>query len=365
MFFKHSEVLPVLSDPGQRRGYYTATAQQHPDFFTPSGSLFLDGDAHQALRQFWHAIGVARRFPVDVDVAMSIGHVTGCNPPSEGQVSREVSRLMMQSMWGERPTEEVLNASGLYQSFGKFGIFGKDVHRVLGPAGIAVKVKLASESVAEWAETTTFGKLLNNSQDILYPGHSRKEVIDNVVMGTLFAGLLGTTDMALKCITYQKRDEAHQVLFKENPERYLIELMRLDSAVTSVTALLKNTTTINLEGRVVQLEDGTPAQYVTSTANRDPLFWNDPSGFNPNRADLGEMLSWNGKASDAEARNFAGAPRHCPGYCLSLKVGAAVCAGMMGSFEELYAAGKILADNGKVHCNTFGEHPEPPVWQQQ
>ena len=66
--------------------------------------------------------------------------------------------------------------------------------------------------------------------------------------------------MTLKCVKYQKglsqlgqpEDQAHldeQVrLFKKNPEKYLVELMRFDSAVTSVTETLTSDQTMVLEG---------------------------------------------------------------------------------------------------------------------
>jgi hypothetical protein len=170
--------------------------------------------------------------------------------------------------------------------------------------------------------------------------------------------------MTLKCVQFQIEKEGHEALFKENPEKYLVELMRYDSAVTSVTETLAENETLVMEGRTLKFAQGTPVQLVLATANRDPTFWKNPDGFNPQREQLAETLSWNGRVASVEARSFKQAPRHCPGHCLSLKIGAAICSAMMGSFEELHAAGKVLKNGGNVQCNNFNPHrEEPTLWE--
>merc|ERR1719464_769273 len=228
--------------------------------------------------------------------------------------------MIMHGIWGEMPSASVEASLVTYAKFGKFGIFGADIHRILGPTGIAGQIKDASDAVASWAQTTKFAKLALQARDAFAPLLSDDSlIIDDMTIATLFAGLGGTTDMTLKCIINQKRDPAHERLFKQDPEKYLIELMRMDSAVTSVTELFRDNMTMNLGGRDVNLAKGTPAQLVLTTANRDPTHWDRPDAFDPDRKDLRDTLSWNGKAADAEARSLDNAPRHCPGHCLSLK----------------------------------------------
>jgi len=241
--------------------------------------------------------------------------------------------------------------------------------------GIAAKIKAAGDEVVKWAKSTPFRDILVAARDAYDPGNpwfsNETKMISDLTLATLFAGLVGTTDMTLKCVKYQlghsrlgKTTPSQTSLFEQDPEKYLIELMRYDSAVTSVTEALGENRPMILEGRRMNLKEGTPMQLVLATANRDPSYWSNPDGFDPIRAQLAETLSWNGRVASVEARSFSEAPRHCPGHCLSLKVSTSICAGMMGSFEKLVAEGKLLKNDGKVQCNNFNpDLVEPPLWE--
>jgi cytochrome P450 len=367
MIFKYPQVQSRLHDPEQKRGYYTATAPQHPDFFHPEGPLFIDGDRHKSFRRLLELAGFARRYHVDAGLVRAIPAV-GDEAPSEADVAAAVGPLVMKGIWGTDPTPEAEEAMATYARFGKYAIFGKEIHRfALGPTGIADSIKEASTRVTAWAKTTPFRYLLRRAVVAHGPANpfffDEDRLLDDLTLATLFAGLVGTTDMVTKCVLYQQRDASHVAMFKENPERYLIELMRYDSAVTSVTELLREDQAMNLEGRNITLKEGTPAQLVLASANRDPTHWMRADDFDPARPDLKDTLSWNGRVEDVEARSLERAPRHCPGFCLSLKVGAAVCAKMMGSFDELQREGKVLQHgSGAVKCNNFNEADEPPLW---
>merc|ERR1719215_1437607 len=106
--------------------------------------------------------------------------------------------------------------------------------------------------------------------------------------------------------------------------------MRYEAAVRSVTALYKKDTDEVILGKNISFQADTPYQVVMASANRDPAVFQDPNKFNPSRSELGDMLSWNGRLKDVEAGNRTAAPRLCPGHCLSLKLGALVCASFMG-----------------------------------
>lgn len=114
-------------------------------------------------------------------------------------------------------------------------------------------------------------------------------------------------------------------MYRKDARSYLHELMRVDSAVTSVTGTLEQTGTWRLEGINVNLPKDTGVQYVLATANRDASVFPNPSSFNPERPEIGESLSWNGRLQDVIARNYSAAPRFCPGYHLSVKIAEAVC----------------------------------------
>lgn len=366
MKFKFQEVLAGVSDPNQRRGYYTATVNQHPDFFHPDTILFQDGGRHYKYRHLFELSGFARRYPVDVEVARQIPVAEGCEVPDTDVFSTHVGRLVQMAIWGSDPPEEIMDEIRTYGARGPLGIFGDVIQPVLNLPGIAGAVRQAKDNVAKWALTTPFADVFFKARDHLLaddPFFSSNDIlIDSIGVASLFAGLVGTVDMTTKCVSFQKLETRHHDFFMQDPEKYLIELMRFDSAVTSTTELLQAETQIVLEGRNITLKAGSPQQLILATANRDPSFWHNPSDFNPERSQLAETLAWNGRAEDVEARSLEKAPRHCPGMCLSLKVAAAACASMMGVFDELLDAGKILANGGLVRCNNFGEHEEPELW---
>jgi len=364
--WKHSVVAPGMVDPQQKRGYYTATVTQHSDWFDPETILFLDGDRHRKFRDILELSGFARRYNVDVELARQVPVSVGCDIPDGDTFSMHVGKLVQKAIWGAEPPADVMDEILTYGSYGALGIFGVITQAILSPVGIAGQVKTARAKVAAWAETTPFAEVFLKARNELASSDSRfakdSVMLEGMGVASLFAGLVGTMDMTEKCVKFQKQDMRHRELFLKHPEKYLIEVMRFDSAVTSVTETLQKDTTYIIEGRNITLKAGTPQQLVLATANRDPTFWLRPSEFDPDRAQLEETLSWNGRAVDVEARSLEKAPRHCPGMCLSLKVAAATCASFMGVFEELLEQGKILANDGEVKCNNFGEHDEPELW---
>ena len=134
------------------------------------------------------------------------------------------------------------------------------IHKILGPVGIAAKVKAAGIAVGDWAKLTPFRHVLMSARDVHGPANpwfaNETKLIADLTLATLFAGVVGTTDMTLKCVKYQmglsqlgaSSAANQQALFAADPERYLVELMRYDSAVTSVTETLGADQTIILEG---------------------------------------------------------------------------------------------------------------------
>jgi hypothetical protein len=367
MIFKYSSVYPRLTDPMQKRGYYTATAPQSPSFFSKDSPLFLDGERHQTVRQLLEKAGFARRYEVDQALIQAIPAVMTDSVSAE-TVSRAIIPALMKAVWGVEPPADVQTAVDEYGKYGKFAIFGQVIEDyALGPVGIAARIAENRKKVAEWATTSPFFEILRGvrDSDSAFVGHpwllDSKALVANLADASLFAGLVGSTDLIQKCVNYQLRDANHKKMFEASPEQYLIELMRYDSAVTSVTEVLSQNITLIISGRKINFAAGTPVQLVLASANRDPLQFQSPDDFDPSRSELGDTLAWNGAARDVESRDFAKAPRHCPGFCLSLKLGAAVCAKMLGSYDTLRTSGKV--GNVTVACANFGSHPEKDPWQ--
>lgn len=364
MVFKYSEVFPRLVNPLQARGFYAATAPESTNYFSRSMIIFLDGEKHRKVRRLLNHAGFARRYPIDLELVRSIT-ASGDDMPS---VVAATAPTLFKGLWGAVPNAEVMKAIQTYGEYGKFAIFGERIDEVLSPAGLTKKIMDARESMTDWASATPFVQVLLAARGDIMPGDSEfvnaRRLVQDITDLSAFAGLLGTTDMVHKCVLNQRKDEGHKRLFRADPEKYLIELMRLDSAVTSVTELLRKAAPYILEGRNITLDGGTPVQLVLATANRDPVQFVRPEEFDPSRSNLGDTLAWNGRAQDVEARDEERAPRHCQGFCLSIKVAAAVCAKMTGSFEDLLAKGKV---GGKIRCNNFqheaGKGDNKPLWK--
>jgi len=363
--FKYDKVREVLMDPKQGRGYYTATSPSAPYIFNSDGAIFLSSGspAHTDVRKAYKSIGLAQNFDVPMAKLESIAL-----PPSNGEpeVGDIVLPTVLNMVWGAWPPEDVVKAVSGYLRFGAIGIFGKVVGDFfLCPLGICKQIVEQRRAALEWAENTDYAKnvVLKNSEvqeyiktypipkDSAIPLSPDEHFIQNIVDITLFAGYVGTTHLTTKCITYQK-DAEMKALFEEDPETFIVEVMRVDSAVTSVTALLPEDEPMILEGWNITMAKDTPFQAVIATANTDLTHWEDPKKVNPKRKNLGDTLSWNAPARYVEAQDFANAPRYCPGFCASIKAGAAICAKYMGSFDKLKAEGKI---GGKVECNNFNQ----------
>jgi len=357
MIFPYSDVSRDLSNPDQKRGYYTATVPQVEQWFLKETPLFLDGETHRGCRHLLKKTGFAFANNVNVAAVQKIQRVSGQKAPGPSEMAAIIGPIVFEQIWGAVPPTSLTSALKDYGSYGPMSIFGKYMYNFVKPMGISGKIARSLDQVSDWALKTPYAKTVQEGLKAGYGSPwqvSNKTLVKVITIASMFAGIVGTSDMTTKCVDYQKKMPGHVDMFKADPEKYLIELMRLDSAVTSITKLLAKTETMNLEGRSIKLAAGTPVQSVIATANRDPVHWTNPEEFDPNRKGQEDMLSWNGNLKDVEAMNLEKAPRYCPGYCLSLKVGAAACARMMGSYDELFAAGKLLANDGKVECNNFG-----------
>jgi len=381
--FKYSKVSADMADPTQSRGYFTAAANQHQSVFNVDLPLFLSSgsDQHSMWRQMFERTKFARRFPVPLKV---IKKMVTWSPlvngtVDKGMIARAVFPFTQQMLWGAFPDEAAVAATAPYLKEGSLGIFGDTAHNLIagvrhehGEPSMTENLIGYRKAALAWVKTTPVFKSMKNDSMVRdyidkYPGlvavHPFNEQLGynteedhffmNIVDATLFAGYIGTTDLLHKCVRYQHNNSDMENLFKEDPEAFIIELMRYDGAVASFTALYKEDTEEVIEGKKLVFKKGSPYQASLMTANRDPTEFEEPAQFNTKRANIGNSLSWNGRLEDVERRDLVKAPRHCPGHCASLKLGAALCAQFMGSFDELMKKGMLTAE---IKCNRF-----PPI----
>jgi len=374
MIFNYDEAVAVLEDPTQKRGFYVATTKQHQQSFNLDSPLFLDSGSEQH-NQFREILEITQFADAKVLDNTILAHLGGSAKPGaaivDGMVSEQVIvqatfPAIMKALWGEFPGAETRAVAG-YLSVGGIGVFGEIAHDLImgvrmtpGEPSLTELLLNIRKTALQFAKGSPYGQRLKKSAEVQsytsqFPGlFSSKpwnkalgynteidHFIMNVQDAAMFAGLIGTSQLAARCVKYQHNDTAMKGLFEDDPERFIIESMRYEAAVRSVTALYKKDTDEVILGKNISFQADTPYQVVMASANRDPAVFQDPNKFNPSRSELGDMLSWNGRLKDVEAGNRTAAPRLCPGHCLSLKLGALVCASFMGSLQTLLESGKL------------------------
>ena len=115
------------------------------------------------------------------------------------------------------------------------------------------------------------------------------------------------------------------MLYRADPRAFIKECVRLDAPVTSATCAFSAPTTVSFNQSCCgsptnhALPEGTLHQYVLSIANRDPAKFRQPDAFDPARAELDDMLGWNGALSSP-----ADYPRICPGRDMSIVIVEAI-----------------------------------------
>jgi len=376
MVFKYDKVVGDLTDPAQARGYFMSASRQHRQTFNVDSPLFRSSNSpqHKDLRVILENISYARQVPVPLDTIKTLVPVNrSVDARTIGTWVFAFSQLMI---YGVMPDRATIGAVLGYLVPGTLGVFGELTNTlIMGPRMVDGEPSMEEQLLGyrkaglAFAKTTPFAANLTNNRLMLefiekYPGvlaaqpyneflgydTEKDHFLMNLVDAGLFAGLIGTNDATSKCIAYQVRDQNMEDSFNDEPQMFMIELMRYDSAVTSFTATYKEDTDEVLEGKRIKFKKGTPYQSVIAVANRDPVQFPDPHKFDAKRDNPGDVLSWNGKLKDVEKRDLVNAPRHCPGHCLSLKLAATLCARFMGSPDEVFD--KIGTD---INCANAGK----------
>ncbi|CAK9083607.1 5-methyl-1-naphthoate 3-hydroxylase (Azinomycin biosynthesis protein B1) [Durusdinium trenchii] len=386
MRFHYEEVASAQANPKQKRVFSLASTTPTEECHARSLPLFYSSGSpeHTQWRQLLDAAGFEEMHKKELTTAASlldaawleklrraIGMQSVLPAPTELEVGRIVIPLVFEAIWGKK-----ISASEVYQilpylELGKMCILGKRGKHVGVVQPRALKA-IKNVAIAFARDSPTAQKLYKLIQEpkfatlkhLLETDMTEETLNDklvrDIIHASLFAGVLGTSDMTTKCVQSQFKDGNHVMMFRKDAGAYLHELMRLDGAVQQFTTALDSDQTIVLEGHKVAFPKDQAVNMVMNTANRDPSKFPDPDVFDPDRANLDEMLTWNGQLKHVMARNYSGAPRFCPGYHLSMKVAKEVCAQMTkdlnqwGGFSREHA--KI---EGLVKIKTpgyFGKH---------
>eukprot|EP00929_Paragymnodinium_shiwhaense_P027820 TRINITY_DN16245_c0_g1_i1.p1 TRINITY_DN16245_c0_g1~~TRINITY_DN16245_c0_g1_i1.p1 ORF type:complete len:300 (-),score=46.20 TRINITY_DN16245_c0_g1_i1:577-1476(-) len=214
------------------------------------------------------------------------------------------------------------------------------VQRVLFNAGIrrVQALRVATVNLVEKYQLEGVFEKMNNDLPKPYRRQPVVKLCDEIMYIIGFAGVGGTcaavesvaaflqakkpSESAKDAIDFSKYQtpEAMVAAFRRDPTSYIKETCRLDPPVTSATQLLKQSATVELAGRQIEVPAGTMNQYVIAMANRDDSVFVQSQVFDPERANLGKALTWHGAFGADAAADEAAYPRICPGRYLSLDI---------------------------------------------
>jgi len=263
------------------------------------------------------------------------------------KVQRMVSKCIFWVFFGEWVTDAEAEVLRGWRTHATYFVLPRLMHRFLFNAGIN-KVKTLRVATVGIIEKYGLQDKFEQMNDNLPIRWRRKEVVklcDEIMYAVGFAGIGGTCaacesmgcflqakippESAVQHIKWGVFDTEEKMVakYKENPERYIKETCRLDPPVTSATSALKDATTVSFNGVEHELPAGVLNQYVVSMANRDPAVFNSAEIFDPDRKELNQALTWNGRFGAGDETDF---PRICPGRNLSMQVIKAICNHALG-----------------------------------
>jgi cytochrome P450 len=259
-------------------------------------------------------------------------------------VQRTVCKCVFYVMFGEWISFDEAEILAGWRRNATFFILPRLLQRFLFNLGIR-KVKKLREDTVRIVEARGLESTFVRMNDSLPEAWRRTPVVklcDEIMYVIGFAGMGGTSacvetvgqflqvkipaESASNAIEFGRFKTSAEMVaaYKENSEAYIKEACRLDPPVTSATQVLRQSQEVELAGRQFNFPAGSLNQYVVSMANRDESVFEKPQLFDPDRANLGKALTWNGAFQGNRANDEASYPRICPGRYLSLQVTEAI-----------------------------------------
>jgi len=264
------------------------------------------------------------------------------------RVQKAVSKCLFFMVFGKWVNDEEATMLTGWRTNAPFWILPRMAHRFFFNVGIG-KVKDLRIKTIRLVEMYNLQEVFVGMNDRLPAEYRRADVVelcDEVMFAIGFAGIGGTcaavesvgaflqckipAESAAKHIKWGDYGTSAKMVakYRANPETYIRETLRMDPPVTSATNVLKEPTTVKLNGRDFDMPAGMLNQYVHSMANRDESVFPDPDTFNPDRGNLNEALTWNGAFGASDEASY---PRICPGRHLSLDLARAILGHAVGS----------------------------------
>lgn len=354
-FFDHRTISEMLMSNNQPRGRFLATGAV-PDVCLGKDTLIFlpttpgGKSLHDQLRSF--VVKVLRGFYVNETTDRGVQWMgepvvekDNVPQPTSKQLVRYLVSTMFYRLFGRAPTSSEADTILSYFDYVAVCFFGTGIpgdlmaklskvpeirKAVLDIARRSPTGDLIAVEVAKWNEHCDNQPNRLDETDCLPIDETA--MLQQVVDGYLFAGLLGTTSLATSAFNRLRSHPAlYGPMWQRDPISFLVECARLDPPVSSVTALLDNDRELYVGvgyadmfggheagGHKVLFPKGTPIQMLITQANRDSsVFGHTANQFDPTRSTLGHVLSWNGLEMNVRERS---APRGCPGHDLAIDV---------------------------------------------
>mmetsp|Transcript_18184 Transcript_18184/g.50599 ORF Transcript_18184/g.50599 Transcript_18184/m.50599 type:complete len:651 (+) Transcript_18184:64-2016(+) len=344
---RHADVGKLIADPHQRRPVMIGGGAA-PCCFDETLPVFMSAGSpeHTQVRKLWDTIGLATMHLGDLSEitpltdstfiavrkkAMALG---GMTTPMLDELAGYVAPLFLEKLWGKKPTAEEAGEIAAYGSIGGPCIVSHVIRRLPILPGKIIAVR---EKAFTFAMGSPVGNLL--ATEIEKPEYAElREVyskrpkgvvgtaVQNLADASLFAGLIGTSAASMNCLLQLNRGPQFVKMFRGNSTAFMYEVMRTATAVIGSMQQTKAPLKARIFGEDVLLPNGSLVEQVTGLgAGLDASVFPDPYRFDTSRQNLGETMNWNGKTKYVMARDYAGAPRFCPGGALSVKIAAKVC----------------------------------------
>ena len=355
----YASVRETMASDQTRAPAFGAVSTCVPELFPADMLLFLDGQKWKTVRGLIESqLTTEENWGPRVDKLPELLARLAPSPCTLKTLDKPTcDKMVATAVWylvfGAELSEEQATTVGQWGASGLAGyfIFPRMIHRIAFNRLLARVTSLRKDTLAVFTALGLQERAVELNS-MLGP-HARPSALafaDELMYAVNFAGVGGTQHGCWGTLSFLQRrtidvppasvtfpHESMVALYRARPDAFIKECVRLDAPVTSATCVFATPTSVDFNNsccaaapRGHSLPEGTLHQYVLSIANRDESKFPSPSTFDPTRANLDDMLGWNGQLSAP-----AEYPRICPGRDMSIAIIRAV----VGLVEEVQGLG--------------------------
>jgi len=349
--WRYDKVLATMKSDQKRTRAFGAVRVACPEVFPTRLLLFESGSSWAAVRAGIQkhmtnpSVWAGRRSGLQAAIAAHAPSEMSAATLTKADCDKMAAAGVWWLVFGKTLSDEQVVTIAAWGASGGAGsfIFPRLIQRIAFNA-LARKtqdLRLASLDIFKQQGLQPLAETINSELPAEYQVDELMYLAEVLIFSACFAGVGGTqhgtwataqflvgktVDVPQESVAFP--DAASLVAaYKRDPAAFIKEAVRLDAPVTSATCAFEEETEVPLklscccgDVKPTSIPKDTLHQYVLSMANRDEAKWGPTANtFDPSRADLEDMVGWNGPLSDR-----ASAPRFCPGHDISMEVIAAV-----------------------------------------